>query len=101
MKCKFKRKHSLFNALPIETEGDDIGCTSVVTVSVAVAVSATVLTDPRCAPVFGQAADGLIDLLPIEGKIGVLEAERDWLSLPEASICLAPVESCLSIKFFL
>lgn len=46
---------------------------------------------------FEQAAGGLNDLLLIDGIIGVLEAERDWLSLPEASICLAPVESCLSI----
>ena len=59
----------------------------------------TVLTDPRCGPVFEQAAGGLIDLLLIDGIIGVLEPERDWLSLPEASICLAPGESCLSIEF--
>ena len=50
---------------------------------------------------FEQAADGLIDLLLIDGIIGVLEAERDWLSLPEASIRLAPLGSCLSIEFFL
>lgn len=99
MKCKFKSQETLTVTLPIAPESKDIGCTSVVTV--AVAVSATVLTDPRCAPVFEQAADGLIDLLMIDGIISLLEAKRDWLSLPEASICLATVESCLSIEFFL
>ena len=77
------------------TDGDDIRRTSGVVI-VTVTVSATVLTDPRCAPVFEQAAGCLIDLLLLP------EAERDWLSIPEASaICLATVESCLSIEFFI
>ena len=42
---------------------------------------------------------GLIDLLLADGIIGLLEAEKDWLSLPEASICPTTVESCLSIFY--
>ena len=104
MKCKFKRKHSLLHYLLREKVTTSDAQVLLLLLLLFLRLSLLTIGVPMAhlwsvsSRWSEQAADGLIDLLLIDGVIGLPEAERDGLSLPEASICLAPVESCLSRK---